>query len=99
ARFMALVAVAAADAGIAVFDAKYNYDFWRPLTAIRNGDIDDNPATERDATWQPIDNTPMHPEYPCAHCIISGAVAAAVAPPLGTAEIPEVSMTSPTAPG
>jgi len=55
ARFMALVAVAAADAGIAVFDAKYQYDFWRPLTAIRNGDIDDNPATERDATWQPID--------------------------------------------
>jgi hypothetical protein len=99
ARFMALVAVAAADAGIAVFDAKYHYDFWRPLTAIRNGDIDDNPATERDATWQPIDNTPMHPEYPCAHCIISGAVAAAVEAALGTAEIPEVSMTSPTAPG
>jgi hypothetical protein len=99
ARFMALVAVAAADAGIAVFEAKYQYDFWRPMTAIRNGDIDDNPATERDANWQPIDNTPMHPEYPCAHCIISGAVAAAVEAALGTAEIPEVSMTSPTAPG
>jgi hypothetical protein len=99
ARFMALVAVAAADAGIAVFDAKYQYDFWRPMTAIRNGDIDDNPATERDATWQPIDNTPMHPEYPCAHCIVSGAIAAAVEAALGTAEIPEVTMTSPTAPG
>jgi PAP2 superfamily len=99
ARFMALVAVAAADAGIAVFDAKYQYDFWRPMTAIRNGDIDDNPATERDATWQPIDNTPMHPEYPCAHCIVSGAIAAAVEAVLGTAEIPEISMTSPTAPG
>jgi hypothetical protein len=48
ARFMALVAVAAADAGIAVLDAKYHYDFWRPMTAIRNGDIDDNPATERE---------------------------------------------------
>ncbi len=56
---------------IAVFDAKYKYEFWRPITAIRNGDIDGNPATERDATWQPIDATPMHPEYPCAHCIIS----------------------------
>jgi hypothetical protein len=99
ARFTALVAVAAADAGIAVFDAKYNYDFWRPITAIRNGDMDDNPATERDATWQPIDATPMHPEYPCAHCIVSGAVAAAIEAALGTAEIPEVSMTSPTAPG
>jgi hypothetical protein len=99
ARFMALVAVAAADAGIAVFDAKYQYDFWRPVTAIRNGDIDDNPATERDATWQPIDSTPMHPEYPCAHCLVSGAVAAAIEAALGTAEIPEVSMTSTTAPG
>jgi len=48
---------------IAVFDAKYHYNFWRPITAIRNGDIDDNPATDREATWQPIDNTPMHPEY------------------------------------
>jgi len=99
ARFMALVAVAAADAGIAVFDAKYTYEFWRPVTAIRNSDMDDNSATERDATWQPIDSTPMHPEYPCAHCTISGAVAAAVEAALGTADIPEVSMTSPTAPG
>jgi hypothetical protein len=99
ARFMALVAVAAADAGIAVFDAKYQYDFWRPVTAIRNGDIDDNSATERDATWQPIDSTPMHPEYPCAHCLVSGAVAAAIEAALGTAEIPEVSLTSTTAPG
>jgi hypothetical protein len=98
ARFTALVAVAAADAGIAVFDAKYQYDFWRPMTAIRIGDIDDNPATER-ATWQPIDNTPMNPEYPCAHCIVSGAVATTIEAALGTAEIPEVSMTSPTAPG
>jgi hypothetical protein len=99
ARFMALTAVAAADAGIAVFDAKYHYEFWRPITAIRNGDQDDNPATERDATWQPIDNTPMHPEYPCAHCIISGAVAATIEAALGTADVSEIVMTSPTAPG
>src|SRR5262249_37276922 len=69
-----------------------------PFTAIRNGDIDDNPATER-AAWQPTDNTPMHPEYPCAHCIISTAVATVVELTLGTPEIPEVIMTSPTAPG
>jgi hypothetical protein len=99
ARFMALTAVAAADAAIAVFDAKYHYEFWRPITAIRNGDQDDNAATERDATWQPIDNTPMHPEYPCAHCIVSGAVAAVVEAALGAADVPEVVMTSPTAPG
>jgi len=99
ARFMALTSVAGADAAIAVFDAKYHYEFWRPITAIRNGDTDDHPATERDAWWQPIDNTPMHPEYPCAHCIVSGAVASAVEAALGTADIPEVAMTSPTAPG
>jgi hypothetical protein len=99
ARFMALVAVAFNDANIAVFDAKYHYEFWRPITAIRNGDIDGNPATEREATWQPIDNTPMHPEYPCAHCIQSGSVAGVVKAVLGAVDIPEVAMTSPTAPG
>jgi hypothetical protein len=99
ARFMALTAMAGADAAIAVFDAKYHYEFWRPITAIRNGDQDDNPATERDATWQPIDNTPMHPEYPCAHCIVSGAVASAIETLLGTQEVAEIAMTSPTAPG
>jgi PAP2 superfamily len=99
ARLFALTAVARADGLIAVFDAKYHYEFWRPVTAIRNGDIDDNPSTERDAAWQPIDATPMHPEYPCAHCIESAAVASVVQAVFGTAEIPEVSMTSPTAPG
>ena len=88
ARFMALVCGRAADAYIAVMDAKYHYDFWRPITAIRNGDIDDNPATERDATWQPIDNTPMHPEYPCAHCIGSAALAGHRAA-LGTPTFPK----------
>ena len=99
ARFMALFAVALTDAYIAVFDAKYHYEFWRPITAIRNGDISGNPATELDATWQPIDNTPMHPEYPCAHCIQSGAAAAVIESVLGSADIPEVSVTSSTAPG
>jgi hypothetical protein len=65
---MALTAIAASDAAIAVFDAKYHYEFWRPITAIRNGDRDDNPATERDATWQPIDNTPMHPDHQHCRC-------------------------------
>jgi PAP2 superfamily len=99
ARFMALFAVALTDSYVAVFDAKYHYEFWRPITAIRNGDIDDNPATEREATWQPIDNTPLHPEYPCAHCINSGAAVAVIESMLGATDIPEVSMTSSTAPG
>jgi hypothetical protein len=99
ARFMALIAVAKSDAFVAVFDAKYHYDFWRPITAIRNGDLDDHPGTERDATWQPLEATPMHPEYPCAHCIQSGSVASVVKAVLGTVDIAEVAMTSPTAPG
>jgi hypothetical protein len=99
ARFMAVAAVALADAYISVMDAKYHYDFWRPVTAIRGGDRDENSATERDATWQPIDNTPMHPEYPCAHCIGSSALAAVAEAEFGSADIPEVAMTSSTAPG
>jgi hypothetical protein len=99
ARFMALASAAVADSFISVFDAKYHYDFWRPITAIRNGDIDDNAATELEATWQPIDNTPMHPEYPCAHCISSATIATVIETVLGSADIPEVTMTSPTAPG
>jgi hypothetical protein len=99
ARFMALIAVARSDAFVAVFDAKYHYDFWRPITAIRNGDMDDNPATERDATWQPIDVTPSHPEYPCAHCIMAGSIASVVEQVFGSGDVAEVVLTSPTAPG
>lgn len=97
ARFMALFAVTLTDAYIAVFDAKYHYEFWRPATAIRNADLNNNPDTERDATWQPLDNTPMHPEYPCAHCIESGAARVALES-LGQ-PLPELSLTSATAPG
>jgi hypothetical protein len=96
ARLYALMAVARADALIAVFDAKYHYDFWRPVTAIRNGDMDDNPATERDATWTPIAETPMHPEYPCAHCTLAGSMTGVVEALFGTADVREVSTTSPT---
>jgi hypothetical protein len=99
ARFMAFVALGLNDAFIAVLDAKYHYNFWRPITAIRNGDIDGNPATDSEATWQPIASTPMHPEYPCAHCILSGTVAGVVKAALGSTLIPEIAMTSPTAPG
>src|SRR4029077_4417480 len=99
ARFMALETFALNDAIIAVLDAKYHYNFWRPITAIRNGDIDGNAATDSEAPWQPIANTPMHPEYPCSHCIQSGSVAGVVKAVLGTVDIPEIAMTSPTAPG
>jgi hypothetical protein len=99
ARLFALVAVARADSLIAVFDAKYHYDFWRPITAIRHGDNDNNPTTERDATWRPIADTPMHPEYPCAHCITAATMCAVLEAVIGTHGIAEVAMTSRTAPG
>jgi hypothetical protein len=99
ARFMAIFAVALTDAYIAVFDAKYQYEFWRPMTAIRNGDKDDNPDTERDSTWQPLDTTPMHPEYPCAHCILSGTAATVIEVLTAGQSLPEFTLTSLTAPG
>ncbi len=99
ARLFALVAMATADAYIAVFDAKYTFNFWRPITAIRNGDLDGNDATHREAGWEPLVDTPLHPEYPCAHCITSGAVAAVLDAEFGTGPLPVIAMTSPTAPG
>lgn len=99
ARLLATAAQAIDDALIAVCDAKYRYNFWRPITAIRNGDRDDNEATERDASWTPLIDTPMHPEYPCAHCIVAGAVAAVLEVEVGPGPMPLLATTSPTAPG
>ena len=99
ARFMAMVTVAEADAIQSVYEAKYHYQFWRPITAIRNGDIDGNPETERMPSWEPIDVTPLHPEYPCAHCIVSTAVTTVIEAMIGGSDIPEVAITMPSAPG
>ena len=99
ARLFAAVAQAIDDALIAVFDAKYHYNFWRPVTAIRNGDIDGNDATEREPSWMPLINTPMHPEYPCAHCIVSSAVGTVLQAEIGTGPMPTLTTTSYTANG
>jgi hypothetical protein len=99
ARLFAAVTQAIDDALIAVFDAKYHYNFWRPVTAIRNGDTDGNDATERDPSWTPFIDTPMHPEYPCAHCIVSGAVGTVLQAEIGTGPMPTLTTTSDTAPG
>jgi len=98
ARLFALVSMATADALISVFDAKYTYNFWRPVTAIRNGDLHGNDAIERDAAWEPVIPTPMHPEYPCAHCITQSAAAGVLQSFFGDT-IPAVKLTSTTAPG
>jgi hypothetical protein len=73
ARVFALMSMALANCFIVDWDAKFQYHFWRPITAIRNGDQDGNDATERDAGWQPLNTTPMHPEYPSQAGINAGA--------------------------
>src|SRR5882724_7134238 len=99
ARLLAVAAMAMDDALIAVFDAKYAYNLWRPITAIRNGDLDGNDATERDPGWTPFIDTPMHPEYPCAHCIVSASLGAVLEAELGGRPSPELSSASSTAGG
>ena len=77
ARVMALFYLAAADASVACWEAKYWYNYWRPQAAIARGDVDGNPATSGNPAWQPlVMPTPPHPEYPSGHTVNSGAMAA-----------------------
>lgn len=99
ARLFAAAAQAMDDALIAIFDAKYHYGFWRPITAIRNGDIDGNDGTQHDSSWLPFVDTPMHPEYPCAHCCVAAALGAVLEAEIGAGPTPKLEDTSPTAPG
>jgi hypothetical protein len=99
ARFYAAATAAMNDGEIAVLEAKYFYSFWRPITAIRNGDRDGNPATERDPDWTPLIATPLHPEYPCAHCLIASSIATVIRADVGRDRLPTLTSTSNTAPG
>ena len=94
ARLFAVAGMAMDDGLISVFDAKYAYNFWRPVTAIRNADGD-----ARDPGWTPFIDTPMHPEYPCAHCIVSASLGAVLAAEIGTGPTPKLSSASSTAAG
>jgi hypothetical protein len=82
ARLLAVAAMAMDDALTAVFDAKYTYNFWRPVTAIRNTE-----GEAGDPGWLPFVDTPMHPEYPCAHCIVSGALGAVLESEVGAGPV------------
>jgi hypothetical protein len=99
ARLYAAVAAAMNDAEIAAQDAKYHYNFWRPITAIRNGDRDDNSATERDPDWAPLITTPLNPEYPCANCMYASLVVVMLRADAAGAALPTLSTVSNTAPG
>jgi hypothetical protein len=70
----ALLNLSLADGVIAFYDAKYTYNFWRPITAIREAAIDGNPQTLPDPNWLPeVGNTTPDPSYPGAHAVISAA--------------------------
>ena len=99
ARLFALVTQASDDALIAVFDAKYHYSFWRPVTAIRNADIDGNEDTQRDARWAAFIPTPMHPEYPCAHCVVAATVGTILKGEVDDSPMPVLTTSSVTANG
>ncbi len=73
ARLFALLDIGEADAGIVSWNAKYVYNFWRPITAIRNADPTVNPQTIPDPTWTPLWNSPAFPSYDSGHSSFSGA--------------------------
>ena len=76
ARLFALLNLSIADSVIAFYDAKYTYNFWRPVTAIRAADTDGNPETQVDPNWLPeTGKTAPDPSYPGAHAVISAAAA------------------------
>jgi hypothetical protein len=74
ARLFALVALSVADSQITVYDTKYHYNFWRPITAIQEGDNDGNPNTIGDPTWTPFLLTPPYPDHSSGANCITGAV-------------------------
>ena len=80
ARLFASLHLAEADAVFAIWDAKYTYDFWRPVTAIQDADTDGNPDTAADPTWTPLLATPNHPSYVSGHSGFTAAAAVAWRP-------------------
>jgi hypothetical protein len=98
ARLFASLNLSFADSAIAFYDAKYTYQLWRPVTAIRLADTDGNPNTIADPNWLPLaGNTPADPSYPGAHSTISAAGADVLASFFGDQQ--SFSVTSPALPG
>jgi membrane-associated phospholipid phosphatase len=97
ARLFAQLDLGLADATIALYDAKYTYRRWRPITAIREADGDSNPATTPDPMWTPLATTPADPSYPGAHSDLSAAAATVLARFFG--DRVRFTVASPTLPG
>jgi len=99
ARLFALLEMAADDAMMANSEAKLHYNFWRPITAIRNATDDGNPATAPDPGWTPLIATPNHPEYPCGHCTYAAVTATVLKAEVGVAPPGGVRVASISIPG
>lgn len=84
ARLFALLNISLADAGIACWEGKFGYNYWRPITAIHEAELDGNPDTAPDRSWQSLLTTPPFPSYASGHSTFSGAAATALARFFGT---------------
>lgn len=98
ARLFALLNMALSDASVAVFDTKYHYNTWRPETAIRAGDTDDNPKTDPDFAFAPFIVTPCFPGYPSAHATLSNAARKVIERVFGLGPY-AITLSSPAVPG
>jgi hypothetical protein len=87
AHLFAIGNIVATDAGIACYDSKFFYQWWRPTGAIQNADKDNNPDTTADPSWQPLGALPGHPEYPSQHGCFTAAFTDALAAALHTKHI------------
>jgi len=98
ARLFALATLATADAIITCWDSKKYYAFWRPVTAIQEGETDGNPATAGDPAWQPLINTPNYPDYSSGANNVAGAMTRTLELYFGTDKVPfEISSLAPQA--
>jgi hypothetical protein len=96
-RMFALINMGLYDLYLASFESKYHYDTWRPFTAIRNAESDDNPSTAGDNKWEPEMVTPPWPEYPSTHAAVGTLGAEIVTNVYGTPDV-SFTMESVTAP-
>jgi PAP2 superfamily len=87
ARLLALVSLAMADGYIAGFKIRYVYDFWRPVTAVREAATDGNDATTADPAWNSLQNTPAVSDYPSTQSIFSATSATVIAMLIGGDQI------------
>jgi hypothetical protein len=98
ARMFALLDTSLADGVIALYDSKYAYHRWRPVTAVRAADNDDNPDTMGDPNWTPLAVTALDPSYAGAHAEISQSAATTLRDFFGTDRL-DFSLTNPNLPG